>query len=139
MVIIYLRAYKTRPHDLFISVMKRPYQSLGYLLVGFTAFHQCRFQHCFVTVALSRLLRHSKSLSPFICRYSIRNTLPYFFSKHDHYRHLSLCKLGLSSACLIADRDYQKPTLKLNHSLKAIILIHIIIQLCAKNMTFKIR
>ena len=30
---------------------------------------------------------------------TIKNgTLPYFFSKHDHYRHRSLCKLGLSSA-----------------------------------------
>jgi len=49
---------------------KRPYHCLGCSLEGFTAFHRMGFPSRFVTVALSRILKHSRSLSLFSCRYS---------------------------------------------------------------------
>lgn len=91
---------------------KRPYHCLGCSLEGFTAFHHFDFSKCFVTVALSRILRHRLLLSLFFCRYFKRSTLAYGFAKHEHYRHLSLCEHGLSSACLVQTAITQK----LHHS-----------------------
>ena len=109
-VIIYLRflASSTR----LIPLEKRPYHCLGCSLEGFTAFHHFDFSKCFVTVALSRILRHRLLLSLFFCRYFKRSTLAYGFAKHEHYRHLSLCEHGLSSACLVQTAITQK----LHHS-----------------------
>lgn len=89
-----------------------PTISLGCSLEGFTAFHHFDFSKCFVTVALSRILRHRLLLSLFFCRYFKRSTLAYGFAKHEHYRHLSLCEHGLSSACLVQTAITQK----LHHS-----------------------
>ena len=48
---------------LFVSFLipnkKRPYHCLGCSLEGFTAFHRISFPIRFVTVALSRILKHS--------------------------------------------------------------------------------
>ena len=74
---------------------------LGCSLEGFTAFHQQRFHCCFVTVALSRILKHSCCLSSFFCRHLFQRNraAAYDFAAHEHYKHLSLCEHGLSSHC----------------------------------------
>lgn len=56
--------------------MERPYQSLGYLLAGFTAFHQLSFLNCFVTVALSRLLEHGKNTLARLSAVTLKNKVP---------------------------------------------------------------
>lgn len=81
-------------------IKKCPYLYLGCSLVGFTSFHSKYFYSDSVTVALSRYSFPIRRRRNFPCRKFLRTPLTYGFVKHEHYKHLSLCEHGLSSAWL---------------------------------------
>ena len=93
MVIIYLH-FCLFPS--FISLERVPLPKFGLLARGVYPFHLDRFQNSIVTVALYKILGHSRSRSRFFRR-QYKIALAYFFAKHEHYKHLSLCEHGLSS------------------------------------------
>ena len=79
-------------HKKFIfSLIRFPYQNLGFLLAGFTTFHSF-ISKSIVTAALYKALPYLKDLG--LCfAVSLKTTIGYFFPMHKHYDHLRIVQV----------------------------------------------
>ena len=83
------------PNLVLITSLKLPYHNLGFSLVEFTSFHFRLSPYS----SLRHFIKRSHILGTQTSSQSLESsTLGYFFPKHEHYRHHSLCEHGLSSA-----------------------------------------
>ena len=84
------------PNLVLITSLKLPYHNLGFSLVEFTSFHFRLSPYSSLRHFIKKK-SYSRNLDFFLVVRIIYLRL-FFFPKHEHYRHHSLCEHGLSSA-----------------------------------------
>ena len=94
-----------------------PYQHLGFSLVGFTRSTSPISGRASSLWHFYRVMPYpGKGLRQFPGRQPVKAALAYFFTRHEHYTHLSLCEHGLSSTITISESSDYPNAIKHNMS-----------------------
>ncbi|KRL64695.1 hypothetical protein FC85_GL001211 [Lentilactobacillus diolivorans DSM 14421] len=97
------------PHLVHLPCVKLPYHKVWVSrsrgLPRSTSIVSNTARHC----GTLRIFQHSKALAG-LSAVTPKSPPAYFFTEHEHYRRLSLCENGLSSAAIKDDRNYSEFT-----------------------------